>query len=119
MKVDRISRLILHHVDSFSTELQKLGPAARGMLYIQLASSPNHYLVLVITDTDFRFALISTKTLGDSMYTNLVMEDIAWLDVNRIHGEVRTTDSLDAVMSQTQHANSGGPPGSPSRYVVA
>ncbi|TCD64872.1 mediator complex subunit [Steccherinum ochraceum] len=65
-------------------ELQKLGPQARGMLYIQLATSPNHYLVLVITDEEFRYALISTKTLGDSMYTNLVMEDIAWLDVARI-----------------------------------
>ncbi|KAL6308200.1 MED14-domain-containing protein [Sparassis latifolia] len=68
-------------------ELQKLGVVAHGILYIQLSSFPNHYLVLVITDDDFRYALISVKTLSDTMYANTIMEDIGWLDVHRIHGE--------------------------------
>ncbi|THH30411.1 hypothetical protein EUX98_g3773 [Antrodiella citrinella] len=77
-----------HRFRNFSREeAQKLGAAARGSLYIQLATSPNHYLVLVITDEEFRYALISTKTLGDTMYTNLIMEDIAWIDINRIQGD--------------------------------
>ncbi|KAF8972893.1 mediator complex subunit MED14-domain-containing protein [Flammula alnicola] len=66
-------------------EMQKLGPEARGSLYIQLSNFPNHYLVLVVTDERFRFALITTKVLSESMYGNMVLEDIAWLDFDRIH----------------------------------
>lgn len=64
----------------------KLGPAVRGRLFIQLANFPNHYLVIVITDTQFRYALITTKVLAESVSANMVMEDIAWLDFDRIHG---------------------------------
>ncbi|KAJ7078861.1 mediator complex subunit MED14-domain-containing protein [Mycena belliarum] len=67
-------------------EITKLGPSARGAVYIQLANFPNHYLVLVITDEEFKYALITTRVLAGTMYGNLVMEDIAWLDFNRIHG---------------------------------
>ncbi|KAM6502426.1 Mediator complex subunit MED14 domain containing protein [Amanita muscaria] len=65
-------------------ELRKLGPSTRGTLYIQLANFPDHYLVLVITDEKFRYALITTKVLTDSIYPTMVMEDIAWLDLDRI-----------------------------------
>ncbi|KAF8170264.1 mediator complex subunit MED14-domain-containing protein [Mycena galopus ATCC 62051] len=67
-------------------EITKLGPTARGAVYIQLSNFPNHYLVLVITDKEFRYALITTAVLPGTMYGNLVMEDIAWLDFDRIHG---------------------------------
>ena len=55
-------------------------------MYVQLGNFPSHYLVLVITDEDFRYALISVKVLPNTMYTEMVMEDIAWLDVQRVHG---------------------------------
>lgn len=67
-------------------ELQKLG-TQMGMLYIQLASFPSHYLVLVITAEDFRYALISTKVRPGTAIAELIMGDIGWLDVSRIHGE--------------------------------
>ncbi|KAJ7668443.1 mediator complex subunit MED14-domain-containing protein [Mycena polygramma] len=67
-------------------EMTKLGPAARGAVYIQLSNFPSHYLVLVINDKEFRYALITTRVLPGTMYGNLVMEDIAWLDFDRIHG---------------------------------
>ncbi|KAJ7188529.1 mediator complex subunit MED14-domain-containing protein [Mycena filopes] len=67
-------------------ETAKLGPTAQGAVYIQLSNFPNHYLVLVITDKEFRYALISTRVLTGTMYGNLVMEDVAWLDFDRIHG---------------------------------
>lgn len=66
--------------------MTKLGPTARGAVYIQLSNFPNHYLVLVINDKEFRYALITTRVLPGTMYGNLVMEDIAWLDFDRIHG---------------------------------
>jgi hypothetical protein len=69
------------------SEIQKLGSTARGTLYVQLANFPNHYLVLVITDEQFRYALISVDVISESMYGNMVMRDIGWLDVHRIHGE--------------------------------
>jgi mediator of RNA polymerase II transcription subunit 14 len=71
----------------FELEIQKLGPSARGMLYIQLANFPSHYLVLVITDEEFRYALISVDVLSESMYANMVMKDIGWLNIRRIHGD--------------------------------
>ncbi|KAJ7128933.1 mediator complex subunit MED14-domain-containing protein [Mycena crocata] len=67
-------------------EMSKLGSSARGAVYIQLSNFPNHYLVLVINDEQFRYALITTRVLSGTMYGNLVMEDIAWLDFDRIHG---------------------------------
>ncbi|KAI0633692.1 MED14-domain-containing protein [Trametes polyzona] len=67
-------------------ELAKLGPNARGTLYIQLANFPSHYLVLVITDNEYRYALINVKVQRETMYNNMIMEDIGWLDVKRIHG---------------------------------
>ncbi|KAJ7755751.1 mediator complex subunit MED14-domain-containing protein [Mycena maculata] len=67
-------------------EMAKLGSSARGAVYIQLTNFPTHYLVLVINDEEFRYALITTRVLTGTMYGNLVMEDIAWLDFDRIHG---------------------------------
>ncbi|OBZ68191.1 Mediator of RNA polymerase II transcription subunit 14 [Grifola frondosa] len=75
------------HRNFSNEEIQKLGPTRRGMLYIQLANFPKHYLVLVITDEEFRYALISVEVQKDTMYNNVIMEDIGWLNVRRIHGE--------------------------------
>ncbi|KAG2354230.1 mediator complex subunit MED14-domain-containing protein [Suillus spraguei] len=79
-------------------EIQKLGPAARGMMYIQLANFPTHYLVLVLTDEEFRYALISTKMLSDTMFGNMIMEDIGWLDVRRIRGDRSAGASMDEIV---------------------
>lgn len=56
-------------------------------MYIKLSNFPSHYLVLVITEEDFRYALISVKVIPESMYGNMIMEDIGWLDIRRIRGE--------------------------------
>jgi mediator of RNA polymerase II transcription subunit 14 len=77
-------------------ELSKLGPAARGTMYIQLLSFPSHYLVLVVTDDDFRYALINVAVLMDSPLTTMVMEDIGWLNVKRIRGESEYTITEEA-----------------------
>ncbi|KAG1871755.1 mediator complex subunit MED14-domain-containing protein [Suillus subalutaceus] len=79
-------------------EIQKLGSAARGMMYIQLANFPTHYLVLVLTDEEFRYALISTKMLSDTMFGNMIMEDIGWLDVRRIRGDRSVGVGMDEVV---------------------
>lgn len=79
------------------SEIQKLGPAARGTMYIQLANFPTHYLVLVLTDEEFRYALISTKMLSDTMFGNMIMEDIGWLDVRRIRGDRGADVDMDEV----------------------
>lgn len=43
--------------------------------------------MIVITDERFRFALITTSTNRDVMFAHMVLEDIAWLDYDRIHKE--------------------------------
>ncbi|KAG9318990.1 hypothetical protein JVU11DRAFT_1106 [Chiua virens] len=47
----------------YFSKLKKLGPLARGTIYIKLSNFPSHYLVLVITKEDFRYPLISVKVL--------------------------------------------------------
>ncbi|KAJ7209599.1 mediator complex subunit MED14-domain-containing protein [Mycena pura] len=70
-----------------SDEMVKLGQGARGAVYIQLSNFPNHYLVLVINDMEFRYAFISTEVVTGTMFGNLIMNEVAWLDVKRIHGD--------------------------------
>jgi hypothetical protein len=86
----------------------------RGVLYIQLTPFPTHYLVLVVTDTDFRYALISVKTVPDSTVPSLVMEDIGWLDVERICGRGREARALKVA----RELGFGGPSAESSRCVV-
>ncbi|KAK1225258.1 mediator complex subunit [Marasmius sp. AFHP31] len=81
-------------------ELLKLGPATQGSLYIQLQSSPSHYLVIVITYSEFRYALMETSVRPESPCANMIMEDIAWLDFNRIHSE-------DVLRSEANNVKSG------------
>jgi mediator of RNA polymerase II transcription subunit 14 len=74
-------------------ELKKLGPAARSTLYIPLQRSPRHHLVLVVTDGAPQCALISVgkaaaaaagaRGLQKTDESQLVMEDIGWIDVAR------------------------------------
>ena len=47
-----------HH---FVSEFVKFGPTVRSLLHTQLTLSPTHYLVLVATDADFLYTLISVK----------------------------------------------------------
>jgi hypothetical protein len=61
------STVLLTHA-LFAAEFIKFGVTVRGLLYIQLTPFPTHYLVLVVTDTDFRYALISVKIVPDSMF---------------------------------------------------
>lgn len=77
----------LRAIDHRRSERAKLGSPAWSMLYIQLAKYPSHYLVLVITEEDFRYALISVEVVRDSVLHDMVMKDIGWLDVRRVHGD--------------------------------
>ena len=65
----------------------KFGNDIRGTLFISLAGSRRHYLVLLISGHEFRFALISVVKNTRSPIDELVLEDIGWLDVQRIHGD--------------------------------
>ncbi|EJD03366.1 MED14-domain-containing protein [Fomitiporia mediterranea MF3/22] len=67
-------------------ELEKLGREARSMLFVQLANFQGYYLVLLVTEVEFRFALISVQQKQNSPTSDLVLQDIGWLDVQRIHG---------------------------------
>ncbi|KIP06411.1 hypothetical protein PHLGIDRAFT_460187 [Phlebiopsis gigantea 11061_1 CR5-6] len=98
-------------------DLQKFGHQM-GLLYVQLANFPTHYLVLVITDQDFRYALVSANVLPEAMYPELIMEDIGWLDVRRIHGD-EVIITPDAVLSgQVPHRvmDSAGPSKGMTRF---
>ncbi|KIY53083.1 MED14-domain-containing protein [Fistulina hepatica ATCC 64428] len=86
-KANSLGLQSFRHRNFQPSELQKLGgPAMRGTVYIQLAKFPMNYLVVVTTEARFQYALITAKVLPDSMYAQMIMEDIGWLDFERIHG---------------------------------
>lgn len=76
--------ILVSEIEVLSERL-KLGANSRATVYIQLANFPMHYLVVVIFDDKFRYALITTKVLSDTLFANLIMEDIAWLNYDHIH----------------------------------
>ena len=76
--------LLLYPFSDLYSEMMKLGPDARISLFIQLANFPNHYLVVVITDERFKYALITTKGVEGPVIATMVLEDIAWIDSDRI-----------------------------------
>ena len=84
------------------TELAKLGREARAMLFIQLASYQGYYLVLLVTELEFRFALISVQEMQNSPTNDLILQDIGWLDVQRLHG------SDIAIKGQFNHLGAEG-----------
>lgn len=95
----------------FHAEIKKFGPDAQGQIYIQLGNFSTHYLVLVIADQDFRYALISVKEVEQSMNHDLVMEDIGWLNIRRIYGDEIAVEGgmgLDPVVGQKRKRDDGG-----------
>lgn len=85
----------------------KFGNSARASLYIQLEPYPEHYLVLVVADDDFRYALINTSPVKTSMYQNLTLDDIGWLDVSRICSRPNSDDaSLPASLGKRKREDS-------------
>ena len=100
------------------------------MLYIELAKFPDHFLVLVVTDDDWRFALISVEMMQDTPCHDLVMKDIGWLDVRRIHGEEivvsqrASTHAADPAVGQKRKRDSADGPATDNldvspRYVFS
>lgn len=113
---------MIYDISFVLPELAKLGPDTRGYLFIQLANFPNHYLVIVITDERFRFALITTSTNRDALFAHMVLDDIAWLDYDRIHKEAlavsKVTEGLNPDMrvgmkKRREEENTKGRPGFP------
>ncbi len=43
--------------------------------------------MIIITDQKFRYALINTQILPETVTNSMVMGDIAWLDFDRIRGD--------------------------------
>ncbi|KAF8590904.1 MED14-domain-containing protein [Ramaria rubella] len=85
------------HRNMSREELAKFGPSARAHLFVQLHNFPTHYLVLVVTDEDFKHALVSVKSVVENAHTSMVMDDIGWLDVDRIRG-----DAIRVQLSQVE-----------------
>ncbi|KAJ4468331.1 MED14-domain-containing protein [Lentinula aciculospora] len=67
-------------------EIAKLGPY-RGTVYVQLESHPTHYLVIIISDEEFKYALINTQVMRNTITNSMVMGDIAWLDFSRLRND--------------------------------
>ncbi|GJJ06661.1 hypothetical protein Clacol_000856 [Clathrus columnatus] len=74
-------------INTLSLEMAKFGPSARACLFIQLHHFRTNYLVLVVAEEEFNYALVSVKGVdGGNLW---VMDDIGWLDVKRVRGSVR------------------------------
>jgi len=69
----------------------------RGAIYIQLRNYSSCYLVVIIADEEFQYALITTI---ESTSTNMIIEEVAFLDSVRIHGDDPTLSIRDRVETQ-------------------
>lgn len=56
----------------------------RATVFIELDNFKNTYLVIVVTDNNFRYGLVSVSTNAGSMFGHSIMSDMAWLDSRRI-----------------------------------
>jgi mediator of RNA polymerase II transcription subunit 14 len=66
--------------------MAKFGPDARAHLFIQLQAFSDHYLVIVITESGYKYALVELEE-PDGTLLHLGMRDIGWLDTSRINQE--------------------------------
>lgn len=62
------------------SELNKFGVVARGYLFIKLASFPSHYIVIIITEEGFKYALINSRRDVVDKRSGLAIADLGWLD---------------------------------------
>jgi mediator of RNA polymerase II transcription subunit 14 len=77
--------------------------------------------VIVVTDDKYRFALITTSTDREVMFAHMILQDIAWLDYDRIRKETlavtKLTENLNsgvkAGMKRMRAGLTQGPPGFP------
>ena len=74
----------LCYYSSAVTELLKFGPTARSQLFIQLTQFPIHYLVFVVTDDGYKYALVAMRQVSDGPTATSLLDDIGWLDVKQI-----------------------------------
>jgi len=77
-------------------------------LFIQLLNFPDHYLVLLVADDQFRYALITTKAIPTASFPTMALEDIAWLDFDRIRGESMTSNLEERLVGNDGVAKSSG-----------
>lgn len=63
-----------------SQDLSKFGLTSRMYLFVHLQYLSNFYLVLVLNDEGFRFALISVREVSDAVQSWLSVEETGWLD---------------------------------------
>lgn len=68
-------------------DLAKFGPTTRSFLFIHIPKLPFNYLVLVLTEGGFRFALISVVEGSDVMQSWLEIEELGWLDKSAANGD--------------------------------
>ncbi|KAM0747999.1 MED14-domain-containing protein [Meredithblackwellia eburnea MCA 4105] len=85
----RASFLGLHTVRRISIrniDYSRFGLGTRSFLFVHLPNLPNHYLVLVLAEEGFRFALTSVREITEALQTFLTVEEVGWLDRDRKEG---------------------------------
>jgi mediator of RNA polymerase II transcription subunit 14 len=86
-------------------DIASLGMDVRVRLFIKLSNSSNYYLVVLATDSGFRFAIIQVRQ--DPMSSDpgqLSIVNVGRLDVKRIHGDeitIRETD-LNVMLTDSE-----------------
>ncbi|CAL1707828.1 unnamed protein product [Somion occarium] len=105
-------------------DLQRFGPTAKGYLFIQLSMFSANYLVLVITDLEFRYALIEVKRQEGKVIDTLGIEDLGWIDVRRMRSGRTQMELNQAPLSRKRKAEDANDeeiipePGSPASFKL-
>lgn len=89
-----LRRLPIRQADLF-----KFGPITRYCLFLQLPHKTppaTHYLVLILADEGFRFALVSLKAESDPLQSYMTIDEVAWM------GRIAETNEWVVVPSPPQ-----------------
>lgn len=65
-------------------EFTKFGAPAPGYLFINLASFPSHYIVIIVSEDGFKYALINTSREVVDKRSRLIIADLGWLDPEKL-----------------------------------
>ncbi|KAL8292356.1 hypothetical protein RQP46_001822 [Phenoliferia psychrophenolica] len=69
----------------------KFGVGSRSFLFVHLPQLPNNFLVLVLAEEGFRFALAAVREVSEALQTFLVLEEVGWLDKSPTNGDWEPT----------------------------
>ncbi|CDZ98251.1 Thyroid hormone receptor-associated coactivator complex component (TRAP170) [Phaffia rhodozyma] len=124
-KLQYLGFAIVRNLPLKQGELIKFGTAVQFLIYVPLPCALNHYFVTIMTPADFRFALVSVRTVVEGGQRWMVVDQIGFFDRENIVSRMRDDSANDFPASEIlgKRKRTGSQPGrlqtvEPTRFNV-